>query len=87
MTSISVLIDKLTNIELSVGLEDYALRNKVIDAQDCALQVQREVAEILRRRSQCNAVLLTYYLRFGRLLLQIGGRQIFAVIRPRASPK
>lgn len=87
MTSVTALIDKLTNIEQSVGLEDYALRNKVIDAQDCALLVQREVAEILRRRSSCNAVLLTAYLRFGRLLLQIGGRQVFAVIRPRASLK
>jgi hypothetical protein len=86
MTSVAVLIDKLTNIELSIGVkEDCAVRNLVLDAQDCALQIQREVAEILRSRSRHNAVRLTSYLCFGGLLIQLGWHRAFAAIRSRAS--
>lgn len=47
--TVTALIDKLTEIELSIGVEnDHALRNLVIDAQDCALRVQAEIGEILR---------------------------------------
>jgi len=51
MTAVTELIDKLTCIELSVGVaSDAMVRDMVIDAQDCALQIQGEVAEALRIR-------------------------------------
>ena len=43
---IAILIDKLTNIELSIGREsNIAVRHKVIALQDWLLQVQKERAE------------------------------------------
>jgi len=60
MVSVTVLIDKLTYLERCVGVEsDSAVRKRVIDAQDCALLVQREVAETLRRGSGSNGVRIT----------------------------
>ena len=48
MVSVTALIDKLTDIELSIGIESHStIRHQVIEAQDCALLIQREVAEIL----------------------------------------
>ena len=88
MTNVTVLIDKLTDIELSIGVDDdFALRNMVIDAQDCALMLQREVAEVLCSKSRCNAVRPTSYLCIGGLLIQLGWRRGFAAIRARASLK
>jgi hypothetical protein len=56
MMSVTVLIDKLTEIQRSIGVEsDYTIHNQVIDAQDLALQVQAETAEILRIESRRNA--------------------------------
>jgi hypothetical protein len=49
MKTITALIDKLTEIEKSVGLENNStIRNQIIDAQDYALEIQREIAEVLR---------------------------------------
>jgi hypothetical protein len=49
MMSVTALIDKLTNIERSIGVESNStIRNQVIEAQDCALLIQREIVEILR---------------------------------------
>jgi hypothetical protein len=46
------LIEKLIDIERSIGREDAStLRGKVIDAQDCALRMQKEMIESLRRIS------------------------------------
>lgn len=50
MTDISTLIKKLTDIELAIGTDtSFVLLNKVIDAQDYALQIQRDALEIVRR--------------------------------------
>ena len=47
-----VLIGKLLDIERAIGIEDTkTLRIKVIDAQDCALQIQKQMIEDLRVRS------------------------------------
>ena len=55
--SVAVLIDKLSEIERSIGAEtDQTIRNQVIDAQDCALRVQAEIAEMLRIESIQEAV-------------------------------
>ena len=60
MVSVTVLIDKLTNLERCVGVEsDFAIRKRVIEAQDYALLIQREVAETLRGRSGHNGVRIT----------------------------
>jgi|HubBroStandDraft_1064217.scaffolds.fasta_scaffold713736_1 hypothetical protein len=46
----SVLLDKLTMIERSIGVQtNTTLRNLVLDAQDCVLELQRTRAEDLRR--------------------------------------
>jgi hypothetical protein len=56
MMSVTVLIDKLTEIERSIGVEDnLLLRNQILDAQDCALRVQAEIAEMLRKEQGQNA--------------------------------
>jgi hypothetical protein len=47
-----VLIGKLLDIERAIGIEDSSsLRTRIIDAQDCALQVQKRAIEELRVRS------------------------------------
>lgn len=46
--SISLLLEKLIEIERSIGVEtDMTLRKQVIDAQDCLLSIQKEVVEKL----------------------------------------
>jgi hypothetical protein len=51
--NMAVLLAKLTDIELSIGVAtDNALRNMVLDAQDCILAMQRAVVEDLRRESR-----------------------------------
>jgi hypothetical protein len=51
MMTITALIDKLTDIERSIGVESNStIRNRIIDAQDYALEMQREIGEILRGR-------------------------------------
>ncbi|MGA9672856.1 MAG: hypothetical protein WBQ94_26810 [Terracidiphilus sp.] len=43
MTNLSTLIEKLTNIERSIGVEsNYVLLSKVIEAHDYALQMQKD---------------------------------------------
>lgn len=49
----SVLLDKLTMIERSIGVQTATtLRNLVIDAQECVLEMQKTAAEDLRRKSR-----------------------------------
>jgi hypothetical protein len=49
----SVLLDKLTMIERSIGVQtNTTVRNLVIDAQDCVLEMQKTKAEDLRRKSR-----------------------------------
>lgn len=51
--SMAVLLDKLTEIELSIGVEtDATLRDMVLEAQDTALALQKSMAEHLRRESR-----------------------------------
>jgi hypothetical protein len=48
MVSVTALIEKLTDIERSIGVENNAtIRFQVIDAQDCVLLIQKEIVEIL----------------------------------------
>ncbi|MGA3045715.1 MAG: hypothetical protein ABSD67_03790 [Terracidiphilus sp.] len=50
MTNLSTLIEKLTDIERSIGVEsNYVLLSKVIDAHDCALQMQKDALGATRR--------------------------------------
>jgi hypothetical protein len=52
---IATLIDKLTNIELSIEVRDnLTIRNMVIDLQNCLLQMQKEKAERLQIESERN---------------------------------
>lgn len=47
-----MLIGKLLDIERALGVEDTAkLRSRVLDAQDCALWIQKQMIEDLRIRS------------------------------------
>jgi hypothetical protein len=49
----SVLLDKLTMIERSIGVQtNTAVRNLVLDAQDCVLEMQKTRAEDLRIKSR-----------------------------------
>lgn len=51
--NISLLLGKLTDIELSIGVAtDNVLRGMVLDAQDCVLAMQKTVVEDLRRESR-----------------------------------
>jgi hypothetical protein len=56
MLSVTVLIEKLNEIQRSIGLEsDLTIHNHVIAAQDCALQIQADIAQMLRTESTCDA--------------------------------
>ena len=47
-----ILIGKLLDIERALGVEDTAtLRSRVIEAQECALRMQKQMIEDLRVRS------------------------------------
>ena len=49
------LIQKLHDIERSIGVEDSSsLRRKVVEALECAVRIQRESPEQLRRQSRLN---------------------------------
>jgi hypothetical protein len=49
----SVLLDKLTELELSIGVKNnVALRVKVIEAQDRILAMQKKMVGDLRRKSR-----------------------------------
>jgi len=51
--TITALIVKLTDNERSIGVEtNSAIRNRIIDAQDYALDLQKEIMEVLRGRPQ-----------------------------------
>jgi hypothetical protein len=83
MTGITVLIDKLTDIERSIGVEtDFAIRSQVVAAQDCALRLQGEIAEIFRRESERNADQIESDLSLNALLGRCGWRRAFAAIQP-----
>jgi hypothetical protein len=46
----NILLDKLIEIERSIGVEtNTTLRKQVLDAQDCVLEMQREMVENLRK--------------------------------------
>lgn len=48
---ISTLLDKLTDIERALGKEnEMMLRHRIIDAQDYALRIQKQMIEELRIR-------------------------------------
>jgi hypothetical protein len=50
---ISTLLDKLTDIESALGREtETMIRYRIIDAQDYALRIQKQVIEELRIRPQ-----------------------------------
>ena len=50
MHNMNTLLDKLIEIERSIGVEtDSTLRNLVIDAQDCVLGMQKQAVENLRK--------------------------------------
>jgi hypothetical protein len=49
----SVLLEKLVQIERSIGIEtNNTLRAMVLDAQDCALALQKSLAQHLRAESR-----------------------------------
>lgn len=49
-----VLLQKLGEIERALDVEERAtIRKMVLDAQQCALQLQRESPEQMRRDSRC----------------------------------
>jgi len=51
--SLATLLDKLTEIELSIGIAtDNVLRNMVLDAQDCVLSIQKTRVEDLLKASR-----------------------------------
>ena len=51
--NMAVLLDKLTEIELSIGIaSNNVLRNMVLDAQDCILTMQKTRVEDLFRASR-----------------------------------
>jgi hypothetical protein len=53
MTSLTALLNKLTEIEQSIGrVDDHGMRSKVIEAQDYALQLPKELMEILLKESR-----------------------------------
>ena len=55
MVSVTALIDKLTEIQRSIGVEsEFVIHKQVLDAQDCVLQLQAEIAQVLRIESRQN---------------------------------
>jgi hypothetical protein len=83
MMSVAVLIDKLSEIERSIGVEtDQTIRNQVIDAQDCALRVQAEIVEMLRIESIQDAVRIVPDVFMEASLPRSGWRGAFAAILP-----
>jgi hypothetical protein len=59
MTSLTALLNKLTEIEQSVGREDdHVLRTRIVEAQDCALRLQKELMDILLKESREKAAQL-----------------------------
>jgi hypothetical protein len=78
------LINKLTDIELSIGVRsNNELRHMVINVQDGLLQMQRERAETLRVRSRYGAVRATPYGYISGLFFHRGWLRAVAAIRPR----
>jgi hypothetical protein len=57
MKTISDLIEKLIDIESSIGVKtNIAIRKQIVEAQDYALEMQREMNEVLRGMSRQNAL-------------------------------
>jgi hypothetical protein len=53
MRTITNLIEKLIDIESSIGVKtNLTVRKQIVEAQDYALELQRELAEVLRGRPQ-----------------------------------
>jgi hypothetical protein len=49
----NLLLEKLIQLERSIGVEtETTLRRQVIDAQDCVLAMQKEIAENFRKESR-----------------------------------
>jgi hypothetical protein len=79
---IGTLFDKLTDIQLSIGVEDsLTVRYKVIDVQDCLLQMQRERLESLSSRCGQNEVRLTAAAFLFSLRSLLGRWRVFIAIR------
>jgi hypothetical protein len=50
MVNITFLLEKLADIERSIGVEsENEVRSRVLEAQDCILQMQKEMLESLRK--------------------------------------
>ncbi|MGD0913813.1 MAG: hypothetical protein ABR928_18100 [Terracidiphilus sp.] len=55
--TVTALIDKLIDIERSLGVEsNSSVRERIIDVEDYALGMQREIGEILRECNRHNQV-------------------------------
>jgi hypothetical protein len=53
-TSITILLSKLIEVEKSIGVEsDHAVRRKMHEAEDYALQLQKELAQNLYQAAKC----------------------------------
>ncbi len=53
-TSITILLNKLIEVEKSIGVEsDLSLRRKLHEAEDYALQMQKELAQNLYQAAKC----------------------------------
>jgi hypothetical protein len=84
--SVAVLIDKLSEIERSIGVEtDQTIRDQVIDAQDCALRVQAEVADMLRIESIQEAVRIVPDVFLDAQLPHSSWQRAFSAILPLAT--
>jgi hypothetical protein len=57
MKTITDLIEKLIDIEGSIGVKtNFAIRKLIVEAQDYALELQREMGEVLRSMSRQNVL-------------------------------
>jgi hypothetical protein len=81
----TLLIDKLTEIQRSIGVEgNPTILKQAIEAQDCALQIQAEIAEMLRLESIQDAVRIVPDVFPGRPSALSGWRHAFAALLPLA---
>jgi hypothetical protein len=53
----TILLQKLINIERAIGTEsDQTILDKVFDAENCVLQMQREMIENLRKQPRRDVI-------------------------------
>jgi hypothetical protein len=83
MLSVTVLIEKLNEVQRSIGVEsDLTIHNHVIAAQDCALQIQADIAQMLRSEPTCDAPQIKPGFNLEQELPHSGWRSAFAAILP-----